>query len=162
MNEPERAFGVYVSWKCERLASADYVIFYTRSHDMSADIYTKGFENAQKWMDACLLIGVVDRHRLTELLRQFAEHEDEKEKEGMPPDSAQNSAEVTGSKNEVQNNFPTFAAPASRRGETTTTVTKPTKLTKHKVKTVEPRLARTSRSEDHEGYENDTRRHRWT
>jgi len=39
MKELERAFGVYVSWNCARLASGDYSIFYTRSHDMDADIY---------------------------------------------------------------------------------------------------------------------------
>ena len=45
MKELERAFGVYVSWNCVRLASADYNLVYTRSHDMSSDIYTKGFND---------------------------------------------------------------------------------------------------------------------
>ena len=45
MKELERAFGVYVSWNCARLASGDYLIYYTRSHDMAADIYTKGFND---------------------------------------------------------------------------------------------------------------------
>ena len=45
MKELERAFGVYVSWNCARLASGDYVIYYTRSHDQSADIATKGFND---------------------------------------------------------------------------------------------------------------------
>ena len=45
MKELERAFGVYVSWNSARLSSGDYEIVYTRSHDMSADIYTKGFDD---------------------------------------------------------------------------------------------------------------------
>ena len=45
MKELERAFGCYVSWNCARLASGDYAISYTRSHDMAADIYTKGFND---------------------------------------------------------------------------------------------------------------------
>lgn len=40
MKELERALGVYASWNCARLSSRDYVIVYTRSHDMSADMYT--------------------------------------------------------------------------------------------------------------------------
>ena len=55
MKELERAFGVYVSWNCARLNSGDYVIVYTRSHDMSADIYTKGFNDAGLFSRLCLL-----------------------------------------------------------------------------------------------------------
>ena len=39
MKELEKAFGVYVSWNCSRLQSGDYVMVYTLTHDISADIY---------------------------------------------------------------------------------------------------------------------------
>ena len=38
----ERCFGVWLSWLNHRIRAGDYVIVHTRSHDMSADIYTKG------------------------------------------------------------------------------------------------------------------------
>ena len=125
----------------ETFSSLNIQLLYEKTHRQCADIYTKGFENSQKWIDACLLVGVVDRHHLTELLRQFTEHEKERGEEGMPPESATNSADLTGSK------FPTFAAPASRRGVTTNTVTsdlqgdtqsQPHKLTKTQTNKVEP------------------------
>ena len=55
MKELERAFGVYVSWNCARLASGDYVIYYTRSHDMAADICTKGFNDVALYSRLLLL-----------------------------------------------------------------------------------------------------------
>ena len=51
----EHAFGVYVSWNCASLASGDYLIYYTRSHDMAADIYTKGFNDASLFNRILLL-----------------------------------------------------------------------------------------------------------
>ena len=54
MKELERAFGVYVSWNSARLGTGGYVIYYTRSHDMSADIYTKGSTTVLYYRgDAC-------------------------------------------------------------------------------------------------------------
>lgn len=55
MKELERAFGVYVSWNSARLSSGDYEITYTRSHDMSADVYTKGFDDAGLFQRLLLL-----------------------------------------------------------------------------------------------------------
>ena len=55
MKELERAFGVYVSWNSARLSSGDYEIVYTRSHDMSAGIYTKGFDDAALFQRLLLL-----------------------------------------------------------------------------------------------------------
>ena len=55
MKELERNFGCYVSWNCSRLASGDYIFIYTRSHDMCADIHTKGFNDHGLWTRLCLL-----------------------------------------------------------------------------------------------------------
>ena len=56
MKELERAFGVYVSWNCARLNSGDYETLYTRSHDMTADISTKGFDDAALYARLSLLM----------------------------------------------------------------------------------------------------------
>ena len=55
MKELEKAFGVYVSWNCSRLQSGDYVMVYTRTHDMSADNYTKGFDDQALFQRLLLL-----------------------------------------------------------------------------------------------------------
>ena len=41
----ERCLGVFLVWGHHRMMSGDYIMVHTRSHDMSADIYTKGFLN---------------------------------------------------------------------------------------------------------------------
>ena len=58
MKELERAFGVYVSWNCARLNSGDYATLYTRSHDMTADISTKGFDDAALYARLWLLMNL--------------------------------------------------------------------------------------------------------
>ena len=58
MKELERAFGVYVSWNCARLNSGDYETLYTRSHDMTADISTKGFDDAPLYARLSLLMNL--------------------------------------------------------------------------------------------------------
>ena len=42
METLKRCFGVSLAWLNLRLRSGDYIIIHTRSHDMSADIHTKG------------------------------------------------------------------------------------------------------------------------
>ena len=54
----ERAFGAYVSWNCSRLNSGDYEIMYTRSHDMTADISTKGIDDACLYARLSLLMNL--------------------------------------------------------------------------------------------------------
>ncbi len=43
MKTLERCFGVSVAWINEQMRSGDYNMVHTRTHDMSADIYIKGF-----------------------------------------------------------------------------------------------------------------------
>ena len=45
MKELERTFGVFLAWIAGRTASRDYDLMYCRTHDMTADIYTKGFND---------------------------------------------------------------------------------------------------------------------
>ena len=45
MKDLERCFGVSLAWGHQRMMAGDYIMVRTRSHDMSADIYTKGFLN---------------------------------------------------------------------------------------------------------------------
>ena len=45
MKDLERCFGVSLAWGHQRMMSGDYIMVHTRSHDNSADIYTKGFLN---------------------------------------------------------------------------------------------------------------------
>ena len=45
MKDLERCFGISLAWGHQRIESGDYVLIHTRSHDMAADIYTKGFQN---------------------------------------------------------------------------------------------------------------------
>ena len=40
MKDLERCFGVSLAWGHQRMMSGDYIMVHTRSHDMSADIYT--------------------------------------------------------------------------------------------------------------------------
>ena len=47
MKELERTFGIFLAWVTGRLSSGEYVVTYTRTHDMAADIYTKGFDNRE-------------------------------------------------------------------------------------------------------------------
>ena len=58
MKELERAFGVFLAWIIGRLASRDYDITYCRAHDMTADIYTKGFNDIALLQRLGLLIDI--------------------------------------------------------------------------------------------------------
>ena len=81
-----RTHRVSVAWMHETFSPLAVQLLYEKTHRKCADIYTKSFADATKWYAACLLIGVVDRHHLTELLRNFAEHEKEKEEEDCKPE----------------------------------------------------------------------------
>ena len=49
-----------IAWLHERFKQGDIDIKYEVSSRMSADIYTKAFSDADKWLSACWLINVVD------------------------------------------------------------------------------------------------------
>jgi hypothetical protein len=58
MKTLERCFGISVTKINERMLSGDYIMVHTRSHDMSADIYTKGFTDVALFNRLRYLIGV--------------------------------------------------------------------------------------------------------
>ena len=45
MKDLERCFGISLAWGYQRIVSDDYIMIHTRTHDMSADIFTKGFQS---------------------------------------------------------------------------------------------------------------------
>ena len=49
-----------IAWMHERFKQGDIVLRYEVSARMAADIYTKAFQDADKWRMACWLINVVD------------------------------------------------------------------------------------------------------
>ena len=58
MKTLERCFGVSVAKINERMRSGDYFMVHTRTHDMSADIYTKGFTDVALFNRLRALINV--------------------------------------------------------------------------------------------------------
>ena len=66
MKTLERCFGVSLAWLNLRLRSGDYVVIHTRSHEMSADIYTKGFVDAKLFHRLKKLMNIFTREELEE------------------------------------------------------------------------------------------------
>ena len=64
MKDLERCFGVSLAWGHMRMTSGDYIIVHTRSHDMSADIYTKGFANNALFQRLRMLINIYTEKEL--------------------------------------------------------------------------------------------------
>jgi hypothetical protein len=58
MKTLERFFGVKLNWITERLERGEHNLIQTRTKDMSADIYTKGFTNPAMWLRLRRLIKV--------------------------------------------------------------------------------------------------------
>ena len=54
-----RTHRVAISWLHERFSSEDVDLFYENTEHMAADVFTKGFVDAAKWMQACGLINHV-------------------------------------------------------------------------------------------------------
>jgi hypothetical protein len=54
-----RTHRVAISWPHERFSSEDVDLFYENTEHMAADVFTKGFVDAAKWMHACGLINHV-------------------------------------------------------------------------------------------------------
>jgi hypothetical protein len=49
-----------IAWMHERFQAGDINLKYEVSAQMAADIYTKAFTDADKWLTACWMINVVD------------------------------------------------------------------------------------------------------
>ena len=53
-----RTHGVCVAWLKEQFDSGHYELRYVPTAYQAADIYTKGFDSADKWQANCRLIGL--------------------------------------------------------------------------------------------------------
>ena len=60
MRHLTRTHKVDAAWLHERFVSEDYELRYEKSEAMAADIFTKAFNDKDKWAHACQLINVVD------------------------------------------------------------------------------------------------------
>ena len=69
-----RTHRVSVSWLHERFAELGIDLCFVMTLRQAADIYTKAFHEALKWVAACLLINIVDGTQLEALFRCFADH----------------------------------------------------------------------------------------
>ena len=58
MKELERTSGIFLAWITGRLAPGDYDLRYTHTHDMAADIYTKGCNDTALFYRLRMLINV--------------------------------------------------------------------------------------------------------
>ena len=61
----ERGHGVQLAWNHERFSSDDYVSIHTRTSHMTADIYTKGFNDANTWRRLRRLINIYTPEELS-------------------------------------------------------------------------------------------------
>ena len=73
MKDLERCFGISLAWGYQRIASGDYILIHTRPNDMSADIYTKGFQNRPLFWRLRQLINIytadeIDKWKLNPLV----------------------------------------------------------------------------------------------
>ena len=59
-----RTHGLSISWLKERFDSKYYEVEYCKSNQMCADIFTKPFDNKEKWDQAKQLINIFDINTL--------------------------------------------------------------------------------------------------
>ena len=64
-----RTHRVSVAWLHQRFAELGIDLRFEMTHRHAADIYTKAFHEALKWISACLLINIVDGTQLETLFR---------------------------------------------------------------------------------------------
>ena len=69
-----RTHRVSVAWLHQRFAELGIDLHFEVTHRQAAEIYTKAFHEALKWIAACLLINIVDGTQLEALFRCFADH----------------------------------------------------------------------------------------
>ncbi len=93
-------------------------LVYEMTHRQCADIYTKAFTEPAKWYAVCLLVNVVDRHKIAQLLTSFTLHNYEKEAEEI----VSHFTDLNGTKSAPHDLFAYVAAPSvQRRGVSPTT-----------------------------------------
>ena len=66
-----RTHRISVAWLHETLSHQDIDLVYEVSFKMCADIYTKAFTDASKWIAACDLINIVDLGRLRQFITGY-------------------------------------------------------------------------------------------
>ena len=81
------------------------------THRQCADIYTKAFTEPAKWYAVCLLVNVVDGHKLAQLLTSFTLHCYEKEQEQL----ISYFTDLAGTKSTPHDLFEYTAAPSVQR-----------------------------------------------
>ena len=54
-----RTHGVAVAWLHEQFTQGRYRLIYTPSAFQAADVYTKSFDNSDKWVSVCQLINLL-------------------------------------------------------------------------------------------------------
>ena len=72
MRWPSRNHGLAIRYLYDHLGNEetkdDAQVMYTRSQWMAADIYTKPFNNGEKWRQASELVNVIDPANLKEVI----------------------------------------------------------------------------------------------
>ena len=58
MKDLGRALGISLAWGYQRICSGDYIMIHTRTHDMTADIFTKCFQNKNLFKRLKMLINI--------------------------------------------------------------------------------------------------------
>ena len=65
-----RTHGISVAWLHETFKKDELTLAYELSARMCADIFTKGFTDADKWRLACSLICIIDQQNSVNLLNK--------------------------------------------------------------------------------------------
>ena len=71
MKHLPRAHRIPISWLHEQHAGKQFVLEYTKSSAMAADIYTKAFSDLVKWQHACKLINLFRPDQAVEVIGVF-------------------------------------------------------------------------------------------